>query len=253
MDGWRQRLAVLAIVLGLVACATPMQRDGAMASDASIPAQCHPRPDPDQAQYVIGYGSLMQDESRKRTSPQAGPAHPVDVRGYRRGWFARGNPVGFSTTYLGALPDGESHLNAVVFHVDVSELMATDQREVSYCRRNVPLSDIRALDQEPSPATGGQAWIYTNDAQTIATPSARFPIVQSYVDIFVSGCLEQEQRFELKGFAQQCLATTQDWSAHWVNDRIYPRRPFIHQPKSRQIDTLLSQQLPDYFSRIKIE
>jgi len=50
-----------------------------------------------------------------------------------------------------------------------------------------------------------------------------------------------------------CLATTRDWSEHWVNDRIYPRRPFIYQPRSRQIDSLLAQQLPQYFSRIRIE
>jgi hypothetical protein len=230
-----------------------MQRDAAVASDASALADCHPRPDPDQAQYIVGYGSLMQDESRKRTSPQAGPAHPVEVSGYRRGWFARADSVGFSTTYLGALPEAKGHLNAVVYRVDVGELMVTDQREASYCRTSVPFSGIRALEKEPPQAWGGQAWIYTNDAQAIATPSARFPIVQSYVDIFVSGCLEQEQRFELIGFARQCLATTQDWSEHWVNDRLYPRRPFIYQPKSRQIDTLLSQQLPEYFSHIKIE
>jgi len=230
-----------------------MPHDASLASDASIPVDCHPRPDADQAQYIVGYGSLMQDESRKRTSPQAGPAHPVEVHGYRRGWFARGDSIGFSTTYLGALPDTQSHLNAVIYRVDIGELTATDQREASYCRRRVPLPDIRALEKEPSPALAGQAWIYTNDARTVATPSRRFPIVQSYVDIFVSGCLEQEQRFELKGFAQECLATTQDWSAHWVNDRLYPRRPFIHQPRAREIDTLLSQQLPEYFAHIRIE
>jgi hypothetical protein len=73
------------------------------------------------------------------------------------------------------------------------------------------------------------------------------------VDIFVSGCLEQEQRFGLAAFSQQCLSTTTDWSEHWVNDRIYPRRPFAFQPKARQIDSLLSKQLPQYFSRIRIE
>ena len=195
----------------------------------------------------------MQDESRKRTSPQAGPAHPVEVSGYRRGWFASGDPVGFSTTYLGALPDPKGRLNAVVYQIEMGELTATDQREASYCRKSVASSDISTLEKGPFQIVGGQAWIYANRPQAIATPSARFPIVQSYVDIFVSGCLEQEQRFELKGFAQQCLATTQDWSQHWVNDRVYPRQPFIFQPKSRQIDSLLSQELPEYFSRIKIE
>ena len=195
----------------------------------------------------------MQDESRKRTSPQAEPAHPVEVSGYLRGWFAHGDPVGFSTTFLGALSAAKAHLNAVIYRVKLDELKATDQRESFYCRRSVALSDIKILEKSSFKILGGQAWIYTNRPEAAAIPNARFPIVQSYVDIFMSGCLEQEQRFELKGFAAECITTTKDWSTHWINDRPYPRRPFVSQPKSRQIDTLLSQQLPEYFSHIRIE
>jgi hypothetical protein len=36
------------------------------------------------------------------------------------------------------------------------------------------------------------------------------------------------------------------------SDRVFPRRPFIHQPKAGQIDKLLAGQLPVYFSQIKI-
>ena len=253
MDGFRQGVAILLVTGGLVACASPMDSAVSGQGQLSVATDCNARPDPGQPQYIIGYGSLMQDESRKRTSPQAGPAHPVEVSGYRRGWFAKGDPLGFSTTFLGALPDPKSRLNAVIYRVETSELAATDQREASYCRRGVAASDIRALEKGPALTPDGQAWIYANRPEAIATPSARFPIVQSYVDIFLSGCLEQEQRFELKGFAQQCLATTGDWSQHWVNDRLYPRRPFIFQPKARQIDSLLLQQLPEYFSKIRIE
>jgi hypothetical protein len=216
-------------------------------------ATCHAAPDADKLQYIVGYGSLMQDESRKRTSPQAGPAHPVEVTGYARGWFARGDPLGFSTTYLGVTTESGASVNAVIYRVEANELAATDRREASYCRHGVPLAALRTLEKDPFLTSNAQAWIYVNKPGAIAVPSAKFPIVQSYVDIFVSGCLEQEQRFELQGFARQCLATTRYWSEHWVNDRIYPRRPFIHQPKARQIDSLLSQQLPEYFARIRIE
>jgi hypothetical protein len=177
----------------------------------------------------------------------------VEVAGYRRGWFARVDAVGFSTTYLGVVPDPQGSLNAVIYRVEPDELAATDRREGSYCRQRVALSGIRTLGRGSLEISGVEAWIYVSKPEFIATPDARFPIVQSYVDIFVSGCLEQEQRFELTGFAQQCLATTHDWSAHWVNDRLYPRRPFIFQPRARQIDALLSRHLPEFFSRIRIE
>jgi hypothetical protein len=238
-------LVLLTATLGACASSVPPAPPGEV--------DCHPTPDAGQPQHVVGYGSLMQDESRKRTSPRAGPAHPVEVAGYRRGWFARGDPVGFSTTYLGVVADPQSRVNAVIYRIETDELAATDRREASYCRRGIALAEIRMLEQGTFSLADGQAWIYVSKPEAIATPSARYPIVQSYVDIFLSGCLEQEQRFALKGFAQQCVATTRDWSEHWVNDRLYPRRPFIFQPMARQIDALLSHYLPEYFSRIRIE
>ena len=60
---------------------------------------CKAQPEPGQPQYIVGYGSLMRDESRMRTSLQAGPAYPVEVSGYRRGRFEAGTPVGFCTTF----------------------------------------------------------------------------------------------------------------------------------------------------------
>ena len=252
-------VAAFCASLGLLACAAPTGgalssvRAQAVESAPTSSSDCHGQPDPAQAQYIIGYGSLMQDESRKRTSPQAGPVHPVEVVGYRRGWFAKGTPLGVSTTFLGVLPDSSARLNAVIYRVQMNELAATDQRETFYCRISVSLSSIKALAATGPESRSGQAWIYVNRPESIATPSPDFPIVQSYVFIFLSGCLEQEERFKIENFARQCLATTADWSVHWVNDRLYPRRPFIYQPKAGRIDSLLVQQLPSYFSRIKIE
>lgn len=251
MKTFLRQIAIFCVAAALGACATPPPSSDGPPEYAE--ADCHPDPDEGQPQYIVGYGSLMQDESRKRTSPHAGPAHPVEVSGFRRGWFAKGDPVGFSTTYLGVAADPHGSVNAVLYAVDPSELVATDRRELSYCRKSVPMTAITALEKGTFDVAAGQAWIYVNKRQAIATPSARYPIVQSYVDIFLSGCLEQEQRFALTGFAQQCVATTGNWSEHWINDRLYPRRPFIYQPRSRQIDALLSQNLPEYFSRIRIE
>jgi hypothetical protein len=111
----------------------------------------------------------------------------------------------------------------------------------------------RRLKRSFLPDPNGQIWIYVSMPQSVAIPNSQYPIVQSYVDIFVSGCLEQEQRFGLPEFAQQCLSTTPIGPKHWVNDRIYPRRPFNFQPKARQIDNLLSKQLQQYFSHIRLE
>lgn len=223
-------------------------------TSATDPAQeCHPGFQADKPQFIVGYGSLMQDESRKRTAPQAGPAHPVEISGFRRGWFAAGASTGVTTTFLGVVTDPAAHFNAVVYRVEKAEVLATDGRETGYCRRPVAPSQIKLLDPSAVVPLDRQAWIYVNTAASTASPTRDKPIVQSYVDIFVSGCLEQEERFRLRGFAAECLATTSGWSAHWVNDRLYPRRPFIHQPRAGQIDRLLSEQVGNTFSKVKIE
>lgn len=216
---------------------------------------CRPGIDLAQKQYIIGYGSLMQDESRQRTTPNADSAYPIEISGYRRGWYISGPPIGFGTTFLGVVPDPRQRFNAVIYEVKEpqKEIQATDQREFGYCRHRVSPEAITVLVPN-IPKPQGQVWIYAlKDEKQVTLPNAKYPIVQSYVDIFLSGCLEQAERFNLPNFPQTCVQTTQDWSNHWVNDRLYPRRPFIYQPKAGQIDTLLNQTLPDYFQQIKIE
>lgn len=219
---------------------------------ANISGNCNQAAEPGKQQFIIGYGSLMQDESRKRSAPNAGTAYPVRVNGYRRGWFAKGGSVGFDTTYLGVVPDNTRNLNAVIYTIPAQEIPTMDQREYFYCRLAVEPSAYTLLKSGVS-LPKGQVWIYVNKPESIATANATYPIVQSYVDIFVSGCQEQEQRYALTEFARQCLETTSEWSTEWVNDRLYPRRPFIYQPKAGQIDKLLKAQLPDYFQHIHIE
>ena len=213
---------------------------------------CHPLPTPGTPQYIVGYGSLMQEASRLRTAPSAKQAWPVRVTGYRRAWIAQGSPVGFSTTYLGVKTNAYSTLNAALFALDSdAEVSNMDAREDGYCRVAVPGAQLLLLGGLPPEP--GEIWIYVNKPRRIAAPSSRFPIVQSYVDIFVGGCLELERQYQLQSFAEECIGSTYDWSKHWVNDRIYPRRPFIHQPDAAAIDKLLQRRLPVLFKSIRIE
>ena len=223
----------------------------ATAGAAHAAVNCNAAPDPGKAQVVVGYGSLMQDESRMRTSPGAAAAVPVELTGFRRGWFSRSAGVGLGSTYLGAVPEAGAELNAVAYRLGLPELAATDRRERSYCRLEVPRSWVHPLAQDGAENLDGQVWIYVVESR--GTPSERFPIVQSYVDVFLSGCLEQEERFGIPGFSQRCIRTTAGWSDHWVNDRVYPRRPFVFQPRAPQIDRLLAAEVARHWSRIRIE
>jgi hypothetical protein len=182
----------------------------------------------------------MQDESRDRTAPHAGVARPVTVLGYQRGWYVASKGAGLGTTYLGVVRDAARSLNAVLYEIGTSELEATDQRERRYCRVLVTPSALEFLSGGDKPSTQAQIWIYEIRAGEERLPDEEHPLVQSYVDLFLAGCLEQELHFQLPGFAARCVRTTFGWSTHWVNDRLYPRRAYIFQALAPQIDELLA-------------
>lgn len=194
--------------------------------------------------FIFGYGSLIEDESRERTTPSARDAWPCVARGVRRGWWARGAPSGLTTTYLGALDDPSAECNGVIYAVSEEELAATDRREsAGYRRCQIERQDIRMLDGRDEPPEG-VFWAYINnfspDKIPENVPSPHFPMVQSYVDICVHGCLEVEGKYPTAGgFADLFVSTTDAWSRYWVNDRVYPRRPFIFRPSASRIDAVL--------------
>ena len=221
--------------------------------DDGAVTQCNSAPDATRVQYIIGYGSLMEDASRERTAPHAGPARPVVVTGFARGWYSRSKGPGLGTTYLGVVEDVASSLNAVMYEVEAGELAATDRRERSYCRVPVNPSAVKLLSAVESPIAKAQIWIYEIRAGDAAPVDEEHPIVQSYVDIFLAGCLEQEERYKLQEFSLECVRTTHGWSAYWVNDRVYPRRPFVFQPRAPQIDKLLSEEVPAHWSKLQLE
>ncbi len=215
---------------------------------------CHPEIDLRAVHYVVGYGSLMNTVSKEITWPDSSISLPVSVDGYRRAWNTLGTPVGFSTTFLGTTPQEGANMVAALFRVsDPGQFGAGDEREFPYCREEIDPSQVSMLDGSSTPMDG-HIWIYIVKPDHIHSPDSDFPIIQSYVDIFLNGCIELEAQVidEAIDFAGACIATTADWSSHWVNDRLYPRRPFDI-PNALRIDELLQRELPEEFAAIRIE
>jgi len=179
----------------------------------SFTRSCHPQVDSSQPQYTIGYGSLMEDASRRRTAPNTGEALPVLVTGFERAFNARGSEVGFSTTYLGVTVASGSLMVATVYRVfNAADITATDEREELYCRVSVRTDHMRMLDG--ASVQQGQYWIYVNKPDAVMPANERFPIVQSYVDIFLTGCQQLARRavaFE-GDLMRECIITTKGWS-----------------------------------------
>jgi len=207
--------------------------------------------------YILGYGSLIDAESRKRTTPDVHTASPVIAKGFARGWWAPGKNVGFAPTYLGVKIEENAQLNGVIYPVSSAELEATDRREGLYERVVIPPEDLTMLDGSQDVPADSVIWIYALPADAaVPVPTADRPIVQSYVDICLTGCLDIEDQYPLAkdaGYANMFIEHTQDWNEFWVNDRLYPRRPFIFVPRCFQIDRMLHGFMPELFEQIYLE
>lgn len=215
-------------------------------------SNCRPKVDASQSQWVVGYGSLMQEHSKQETAQRLGENHPIYLTGYKRGWVIHGSPVGFSTTYLAVTKQPGQPVNAVYFQVfDAKDIKRFDERESGYCREAILAKHMKSAAHEALPA--GQYWIYVSPNSGNEHPSKHYPIVQSYVDLFLSGCLELEEKYHLQGFSRDCILTTSFWSVHWVNDRVHPRRASDDEPYAAKIDMLIASMLPGYFKQIRIE
>lgn len=222
-------------------------------------------------QYVFGYGSLLDRSSRLGTVPLAKDVFPVRLQGMVRGWWARTKVTGFSTTYVGCLDANDPLLkntsasgwvNGIIFEVGQADLEMLDEREKNYCRKKIDVNrlsaymETRAIQDFLSKDT--EVWAYLNSFQGYedfaeSRPTKMFPIVQSYVDICLNGCLELEA--SAPGFIVDFITTTWGWGGAWANDRICPRRPHVYFKNAFLVDNLLKQHLPDsnVFDEIYIE
>jgi gamma-glutamylcyclotransferase (GGCT)/AIG2-like uncharacterized protein YtfP len=151
--------------------------------------------------YIFGYGSLIEQASRMKTTPQAMYVLPARARGFARGWWARTGSIGFTTTFVGAIPGKSKSVNGVIYAVSEQELEATNKREQGYTATDIT-SDVEILSGGSTPKD--KVWIYVNDFKNEkerqkSLPTPQFPIVQSYVDICLTGCLQIEQGFPEAG------------------------------------------------------
>jgi hypothetical protein len=190
--------------------------------------------------YVFGYGSLIERESRTRTNSEAAAAWPARVTGYERGWFHQfANYVGSTCTYLGAIENPAATINGVIYKVDDFE--KTKDRETGYTATCI--TGVITMLDGGGPWDRGDVFIFLSNPDDVSKtkePTPEVPMVQSYVDICVNGCLEIEALYRTAtGYVQEFIRTSSGWNEYWVNDRLYPRRPFIYRSNAITIDKAL--------------
>ena len=197
--------------------------------------------------FIFGYGSLINSQSRNSTAATPIAAIPVRVSpalGYIRSWNDR-SLSGFTALGLRKPGPGEAArtINGVLYPVDDDNMSKFDAREQGYVRVEVPLADIEAVGWQPLP-TSGRIWVYVPEDPArpgepgvgLAGPNAEFPLLESYIDVVVEGGLEYGP-----DFAREILETTDGWNKYWLNDRELARRPWVRDPDAARVDAILAK------------
>ncbi len=190
------------------------------------------------AQYLFGYGSLIDAASRAKTG-DTGPAYPVRVIGLQRAWHVVAPRSGY--TVVGVQSRRGASCNGVLIEISPHELPRFDARERFYHRVILPQQAVTSLAGKSLPC----ATIWTYMTSRPDEPSDCYPLVQSYLDVILTGCLAMGL-----DFAVEFIETTDGWASAWLNDRTHPRyqRAMTDVPRAAEIDQQLQALVPHAFS-----
>lgn len=164
--------------------------------------------------YILGYGSLISSESRAKTG-ETGQVWPVKLLGYERSWAVMSPSLGMSS--VAVVKNDSKACNGVLIEVAEDQFPLFDEREKGYQRSQIERHQLHPYREETLP--DGTYWVY--HTEQVIHPCHMNPIVLSYVDVILSGCLEHGA-----AFTNDFLSLTKGWNAPLVNDRptpIYPR------------------------------
>uniref|UniRef100_A0A0G4GNQ5 Uncharacterized protein n=1 Tax=Chromera velia CCMP2878 TaxID=1169474 RepID=A0A0G4GNQ5_9ALVE len=236
--------------------------------------------------FLIGFGSIINTQSRKSSDPDAIQAAACRIKaewGYVREWNFQSPTAQICALGLRKTRPGErgATINGVIFPAS-DDLTEFDKREAGYARIEVPRHCVEVLSWHvlpndarvfvyvpyaPSvvekygtdPTTGlakcsgatapeGLDWDTEGPGMGLKPPSVQFPILQTYVDVVLKGCLEWGE-----AFAVEFIETTFLWSPFWLNERPLSRRPWLHEKQYVAIDRMLREAVPEHFAHRALE
>jgi len=193
--------------------------------------------------FIFGYGSLIYKDSRDK-SGESGDSIPVKVNGIRRGWNIAISQA--RAVALGATQETTARCNGVIFSVAGSEIAKFDEREIKHGYNRIILGrdTVARIDGKPIP--DGEIFAYAS-AKAIHDVPRDIPLIQSYIDVTMTGCL----LLGGEAFAREFVHTADGWNRAWENDRAFPRypRPLKEVLFAETIDRILAEEIPRFFSR----
>ncbi|MFT5707172.1 MAG: hypothetical protein ACI9ES_001462 [Oceanospirillaceae bacterium] len=194
---------------------------------------------PQTRHYIFGYGSLINSISRTVTG-ETGVAVAVKISGFARYWSRISEDFGMSSVVV--VPEQRQACNGVLVEVPESELPSFDLRERGYQRVLVDASQVefysQTIDLKLLPNTHIKIWLY--QSQEVVNPCEDHPVVFSYLDVILSGCLEYSPPF-----CDDFMQLTQGWKHAMLNDRRDPRYPRVQKDlDTKVLNSYIQKQAP---------
>ena len=217
---------------------------------SALTEDCFPKPDETKPQYMLGYGTYLYEEARKSSGASLKLDVPVWVEDYKRAWLTRTRPEAIKMTELGVVASEGDKFNGILMSIDSGKLSGMDKHRKFYCRAKLDIARIKPMTDKKLD-NNAEYWIYLTKKRLVEEPVSNYPIYQSRVDEFLTGCIDLSVKFKLPDFARQCMETTKGWSESWVNDRSRPITGKSVQGRKQQIDDLLMKYQKHYFSPIR--
>ena len=212
--------------------------------------------------YLFGFGSIINssthapwleksDDQKVETLPGA-VATLKGSFGYARHWNFR-STTGFTALGLEEISNnniGDGHnrgVNGVVFRIKRSMIPAFDRREVGYKRVSVSLEFLEFHPVQPETckeqmdfkqiSSQDRIWIYVPLPGLCCHADENHPLLQSYVDTVLQGCLDWGE----EAMAEEFVLSTGGWSPFFLNDTPSSRRPWLFRKEYNTIDRLLQK------------
>lgn len=182
---------------------------------------------------IFGYGVLINTELREQSLSEKSVAIPARLSsefGYIRTWNFKGpsySALGIEKRQKGA------PINGIVYSVNVDDMTLWDQFEKGYDRIQVP-REVIEYTSWLQPKEDAKIWIYVPKPDFQALPDEYSPLMQSYLDTVLAGCLEHGE-----AFAREFLETTTGWPKWWLNDRVVTKNAWSSRREQKYIDQLL--------------
>lgn len=176
--------------------------------------------DTKQRYYMFGYGSILYSACRAETDRgETSKVIPVVVRSLQRCWSV---DTDWDITTLGIKKEKDARVNGILVAISNESFDAYRKRESHYTPYFLHEKDIEFLADTADRADIKEAFCWLSPV--ITPPREEFPIVQSYLDVVLRGCMEVDEMLGNKNdeFVGEFLATTKGWQGPWVNDRANP-------------------------------